>query len=170
MNELGFNISHGEKHLGKSIESLFFKAPSYIAWMIENGVIQNRFNSYDDLEIRYFEELCKRASWLCGICGFCKDRPVTRMAFNKGRLSSSISGASLLCTRCNDSTEFCTDVRPSLYTEGPMSNASRKVITRAIKRHYIGPDRNLTQTQMEAFFRKDSNFRTPTPDFFCSEW
>ena len=159
--ELDFGV-----HKGKTYEWVFFNAPSYATWLYENNILRTR-HDFNPLERHYFDELYARASNMAGTCEICKTKPITRKAmyFNCGECVTY-----RFCETCKTpylrKTYFSS---LSMLDFGTWVSRFHPRIFHALAEEYTGQRDEYSQEEMEEFFRKDSNFKNATPNFF-SDW
>ena len=163
------NIIRFGEHDGKTLESLFFKNPSYVLMLHDNINPNIRQPDWFTTEHqRHFIRLFNRAYALGGTCSVCRKRPVTRMGLSTHHRSGRVGAVGFYCDVC----EYLggtptTYYRPSFFVEGiTLSPSDQKMIIKEIRRHFIGMDVKLTRKTMEEFFRNDANFANPEPGFF----
>jgi hypothetical protein len=164
---MNHTLSFG-KHIGKTYEWLFFKAPSYTQWIYDERIYRQDYN-FDEEEAAHFLELYHRASNLAGTCCQCKQRAVTRMGLTTHR-TGDLGAVGFYCDQCEYQGGSRTGYyQPSLLVEAySLEPCEQRMIVNEIRRHYIGYG-NLTQRRMEAFFHDDANFSNRVPDYFTPE-
>ena len=153
-------------HKGKTFEWVFFNAPSYATWLYKKRILRTR-SDYDALERDYFDELYLRASKLDGTCEICKFRPITRKAFYFYRSKCT---SHRLCDTCEIQRLSNGDFSSlSMLDFGSSTTRHHFKVIHSLAEKYTGPKSVFCQEEMEQFFRKDSNFKDATPNFF-SDW
>jgi hypothetical protein len=161
-------ITFSNKYEGLTFEAVFFKAPWFAQFIIDNRIHRQEHNMDPD-EGAYFKELHRRASHLARTCTRCHERPLTRMGLTRHRGSDILQQVGFYCDECEYMGGATTGYYdPSFFVDAYDETwANQKRITKEIKRHYIG-DGSLTQAKMEEFFRDDANFVDATPGFLTA--
>lgn len=163
---MSYKLSFG-KYEGKTFEWVFFNAPSYAEWIIEQRIHRQEHNM-DETEGAYFAELFRRASSLQGTCPHCKERPISCMGLTRIRATDVLGHVSFYCEECEYVGGSVTEYHPaSFFVEAyQLDQREQKVLTHSIKELFIGTEGNLTHAKMEAFFRDNQNFGNARPFFF----
>ncbi len=159
-HQLSFGI-----YKGKTYEWLFFHAPWYAEWIVDNGIHRQPHN-FSEEQGNEFAELYWRASHLAGICPQCRERPIARMCLTSHYKTCATSFGGWWCDQCEyQGPSLPWYHTPSFFLNYRATNLNQLKITAAIKEQYIGPG-SLTQAKMKAFFHTDGNFVDAETGFF----
>src|SRR5437588_13033792 len=102
---------------GKTYEWIFFKAPWYVRWMIDEQ-LHRQEHLFSKEEGDYFRELYDRACHLTGTCQQCEKRPTTRMCLITQHRSWSLSGVGFFCDECEYMGGSRTNyIQPSFFLQ-----------------------------------------------------
>jgi hypothetical protein len=149
------------RYRSKTLEWLFFNDPGYVWWMIDDGAEKN----LKEAARTRFDQLVRRAKQLAvpGKCRHC-DKPISRMSVIE-HPSGGLARVDFFCEKCHHGDgSHSLLTTPAFYTPDFFKSYDKlggKILVDAIKYAYYGKKVQMTQTKMEEFFDKPSNFVNP---------
>lgn len=159
---MAYKLSFG-KHVGKSLEWLFFNDPGYVEYIMEKKIHEDPAKFSAPMRDRFIK-LVNRASYLIlpGVCSWCKKKPITRM-FMTQHTSGGLASVTFDCEDCRPmGSSNSSPCKPSFFTPDFYRNYDKfgaRELIRAIKYAYFGDGAyRMTQKRMEDFFDNRSFF------------
>lgn len=151
------------QHEDLSVESLFFRDPGYVDWMVAKGVSPGGV-----LARHRFRELLRRAGHLKVPCGCSCGERVERMCLTasvRGRLARVDFVRSRCALHRGPRTVVRTPGFMGSTTFHPYDKAAGRILVGAIKCAYFGDSsERMTQRKLERFFDDAGSFEPRFPE------